>query len=208
MDQKTTNTLSSRDVTRKGAARVVEIVRAGSEILREEGFSAVTKRRVAKRLGIAHGNVGYYFPTRESLWRAVIDYEISEIDDKYPSDLETDTNDPQSCLDQYLSVYMVSYADRKFGNFFAHLLSYAEINAAVAKLRDETYERFLQRFIDRVRPLCPGVDDERIELRALTVMALFEGLGSVSAFRPELVIHNSKFRQQMIDRANAIIRGD
>ena len=208
MDQKTTNTLSSRDVTRKGADRIVEIVRAGAEILREEGFSAVTKRKVAKRLGIAHGNVGYYFPTRESLWRAVIDYEISEIDDKYPSELETDTNDPQSCLDRYLSVYMVSYADRKFGNFFAHLLSYAEINAAVAKLRDETYEGILQRIIERVRPLCPGVDDERIELRALTVMALFEGLGSVSAFRPELVIHNSKFRQQMIDQANAIIRGD
>jgi hypothetical protein len=52
------------------------------------------------------------------------------------------------------------------------------------------------------------VDDERVELRALTVMALFEGLGSVSAFRPELVIHNSKFRQQMIDQANAIIRGN
>ena len=196
--------MSSRDVTRKGAARVVEIARAGAEILREEGFSAVTKRRVATRLDIAHGNVGYYFPTRESLWRAVVDYEISELDDKYPSDLDTDTNDPQSCFDQYLSVYMVSYADRKFGNFFAHLLSYAEINAAVAKLRDETYEQILQRIIERVRPLCPGLDDDLIELRALTVMALFEGLGSVAAFRPELVIHNSKFRQQMIDQANAI----
>jgi AcrR family transcriptional regulator len=208
MDQKTTNTLSSRDVTRKGAARVVEIARAGADILREEGFASVTKRRVAKRLGIAHGNVGYYFPTRESLWRAVIDYEISEVDDKYPSDLKTDTNDPQSSFDQYLSVYMVSYEDRKFGNFSAHLLSYAEINSEVAKLRDETHERVLQRIIERIRPLCPGVDDERIELRALTVMALFEGLGSVAAFRPELVIHNSKFRQQMIDQANAIIRGD
>jgi AcrR family transcriptional regulator len=99
MDQKTANTLSSRDVTRKGAARVVEIARAGAEILLEEGFTAVTKRRVAKRLGIAHGNVGYYFPTRESLWQAVIDYEISELADKYPIDLETDTNDPQSCFD-------------------------------------------------------------------------------------------------------------
>ncbi len=56
--------------------------------------------------------------------------------------------------------------------------------------------------------ICSGVDDEQIELRALTVMALFEGLGTVSALRPELVIHNSKFRQRMIDQANAIIRGD
>jgi AcrR family transcriptional regulator len=208
MDQKTTNTLSSREVTRKGAAKVAEIAGAGAEILREEGFAAVTKRKVAKRLGIAHGNVGYYFPTRESLWRAVIDYEISELRDKYPSDLETDTNDPQSRFDEYLSVYMVSYEDRKFGKFFAHLEAYAQINVAAAKLRDETYGRVLQRIIERVRPLCPGVDDEQMEMRALTVMALLDGLGSVAAFRPELVIHDSKFRQQMIDRANAIIRGD
>ena len=208
MGQEIAKTIPSRDVTRKGAARVVEIARAGAELLLDEGFTAVTKRRVAKRLGIAHGNVGYYFPTRETLWRAVIDYEISELDDKYPIDVETDTNDPQSRFDEYLSVYMVSYEDRKFGYFFAHLDAYAEINAAAAKLRDETYERVLQRIIERVRPLCPTVDDERIEMRALTVMALLEGLGSVAAFRPELVIHNSKFRQQMIDKANAIIRGD
>ena len=200
--------MSSRDVTRKGAERIVEIVRAGSEILLEEGFSAVTKRRVAKRLGIAHGNVGYYCPTRESLWRAVVDYELSEIHDKYPSGLKPDTDDPQSCFDEYLSIYMISYEDRQFGYFFAHLEAYAETNSAIARLRDEMYERIVQRIIERIRPLCIGVDDEQIELRALTVMALFEGLGTVSAFRPELVIHNSKFRQQMIDQANAIIRGD
>jgi AcrR family transcriptional regulator len=208
MSKKIANSLSSRDVTRKGAERIEEIVRAGSEILLEEGFSAVTKRRVATRLGIAHGNVGYYFPTRESLWRAVVDYELSEIHDKYPSGLKTDTDDPQSCFDEYLSVYMISYEDREFGYFFAHLEAYAEINPAVAKLRDEMYEGFLQRMVERVRPLCNGVDDEQIELRAITVMALFEGLGSVSTFRPELIIKNGKFRQQMIDQANAIVRGD
>ncbi len=208
MDQKTTNTLSSRDVTRKGAARVVEIARAGIEIVLETGFSSLTKRRVAKRLGIAHGNVGYYFPTRESLWRAVVDYELSEIHDKYPSGLKPVTDDPQSRFDEYLSIYMISYEDRQFGYFFAHLEAYAEINPAVAKLRDEMYEGFLQRITERVRPLCIGADDEQIELRALTVMALFEGLGTVSTFRPELVIHNRKFRQQMIDQANAIVRGD
>ena len=208
MSQKIENSLSSRDITRKGAERIVEIVRAGSEILLEEGFSAVTKRRVATRLGIAHGNVGYYFPTRESLWRAVVDYELAEIHVKYPSGLKMDTDDPQSSFDEYLSVYMVSYEDREFGNFFAHLEAYAKINSAVAKLRDEMYEGFLQRVIERVRPLCIGVDDEQIELRALTVMALFEGLGSLSAIRPELITKNSKFRQQMIDQANAIVRGD
>jgi len=207
MDRKTANTLSSRDVTRKGAARIVEIARAGVEIVLEMGFSSLTKRRVATRLGIAHGNVGYYFPTRESLWRAVVDYQLSEMHDKYPSGLEPDTDDPQSRFDEYLSIYMISYEDRQSENFSAHLEAYAEINPAVAQLRDELYEGFLRRITERIRPLCIGVDDEQIELRALTVMALFEGLGTVSTFRPELVIHNRTFRQKMIDQANAIVRG-
>jgi len=208
MSQKIENSLSSRDVTRKGAARIVEIVRAGSEILLEEGFSAVTKRRVAVRLGIAHGNVGYYFPTRESLWRAVVDYELSKIDDKYPSDLETATHDPQSCFDEYLAGYIDEYEDSEFRPFFAHVGAYAETNSAVAKLRDEMYERILQRIIERVRPLCPKLDDEQVELRAVAVMAFLEGLGSVSAFRPELVKQGSHFREHAIGQANAIIRGD
>jgi len=207
MSQKTQNIFSSRDVTRKGAARIVEIARTGVEIVLEMGFSSLTKRRVATRLGIAHGNVGYYFPTRESLWRAVVGYHLSEIHDRYPSGLEPDTDDPQNRLDEYLSIYMISYEDRRFKKFSAHLEAYAEINPAVAELRDELYEGFLQRITERIRPLCIGVNDEQIELRALTVMALFEGLGTVATFRPELVIHDRIFRQQMIDQANAIVRG-
>jgi hypothetical protein len=30
----------------------------------------------------------------------------------------------------------------------------------------------------------------------------------VSAFKPELVKQNSRFRQQLIDQANTIVRGD
>jgi AcrR family transcriptional regulator len=75
-DQKITNLMTSHDVTRKGAERIADIVKAGAEILLNEGFSSLTKRRNAKRLDISHGNVSYYFPTRESLWHAVIDYEL------------------------------------------------------------------------------------------------------------------------------------
>ncbi len=75
-DQKITNLMTSLDVTRKGAERIADIVKVGAEILLDEGFSSLTKRRIAKRLGISHGNVSYYFPNRESLWHAVIDYEL------------------------------------------------------------------------------------------------------------------------------------
>lgn len=208
MNAKIAKVLSSRDITYKGAAKIAEIVRVGTEILLAEGFSSVTKRRVAKRLGIAHGNVGYYFPTRESLWHAVVYYELSELYDKYPVGLDTNTDDPQSCFDEYMVGYFDEAESGKSRSFYAHVEAFAEINPVVANWRDEIYERILQGFTDRIRPLCIGVDEEQIELRALTVMLLFEGLESVSAFKPELVKQNSRFRQQLIDQANTIVRGD
>ena len=207
MNDKIANLMASRDITRKGAEKIAEIVRVGAELLLEDGFTVVTIRRVAQRLGISHGNVGYYFPTRESLWQAVVNYEFRDFYNKYQSDLKTNTDDPQSCFDEYLLRWMDEYQDRKVRSFFAHVQAYAEVNSAVAKIRDDIYQGILLRILERVRPICNGVDEEQIKLRAMTVMALFEGLGSMSAFRPELVKANNAFRQHMIDHANAIVRG-
>ena len=76
VNDKITNLMTSLDVTRKGAETISDILKVGTAILLDEGFSSLTKRRIAKRLRISQGNVSYYFPTRDSLWRAVIDYEL------------------------------------------------------------------------------------------------------------------------------------
>ena len=200
--------MASRDITRKGAKRITEIVKVGAELLLEEGFTSVTKRRVAKRLGIAYGNVGYYFPTRESLWQAVVDNEFKDFYDKYQSEFKSDPNDAQSCFDEYLVRWLDEYGDRKVRTFFAHLVAYAEVNSTIAKLRDEIYEGILMRITQRVRALIVGLDDEQVARRSLTVLLLFEGLQTVSAFKPELLKRNSTFRQHLVDQANAIIRAE
>jgi AcrR family transcriptional regulator len=47
------------------------ILTAGIEILREEGYSAFTQPRVAKRAGPRQSLLTYYFPTRVALVAAV-----------------------------------------------------------------------------------------------------------------------------------------
>ena len=100
-DTKITNLMTTLDVTRKGAERISEIVKAGADLLLTEGFSSLTKRRIAKRLGISHGNVSYYFPTRESLWHAVIDFELEEYHQRHRGDLHADPADPQARFDEF-----------------------------------------------------------------------------------------------------------
>ena len=208
MNDKIANLMTSLDVTKKGAERIADIVKVGAEILLEEGFTSLTKRRIAKRLGISHGNVSYYFPTRESLWQAVVDYELKEHYFKRHGVMNADPDDPQACFDELVVRWIDEYNDRVVRIFFAHILAYAEVNEVVARIRDEIYEMFFDQTIRLARALSIEADDEELERRVLEVMVLLEDLHAVSAFRPALVEQNYEFRQRLLDRANAIIRGE
>ena len=200
--------MTSLDVTRKGAERIADILKVGVAILLDEGFSSLTKRRIAKRLGISHGNVSYYFPTRESLWHAVIDYELKEYYQRHHGVLIADASDPQAYFDAFVVGWIDEYNDRVVRIFFSHIIAFAEVNESVAKIRDEIYEEFFDETMKRARALDLGVEEQELELRVLEVMVVLEGLHAVSAFRPALVERNYEFKQRLLKRANAIIRGE
>ncbi len=208
MNEKIANLMTSLDVTRKGAERIADIVKVGAEILLDEGFSSLTKRRIAKRLGISHGNVSYYFPTRESLWHAVIDYELKEYYQRHHGTLIADPSDPQAYFDAFVVGWIDEYNDRVVRIFFSHIIAFAEVNESVAKIRDEIYEEFFDETMKRARALDLRVDEQELERRVLEVMVVLEGLHAVSAFRPALVERNYEFKQRLLKRANAIIRGE
>jgi AcrR family transcriptional regulator len=208
MSDRIANLMTSLDVTKKGAERIADIVKVGAEILLEEGFPALTKRRIAKKLGISHGNVSYYFPTRDALWQAVVDYELKETYQRHNSVLEADPNDPQACFDEVVLSWIDEYKDRIVRIFYSHMIAFAEVNETVAKIRDEIYESFFAQTMTYARALKITASEPELEQRVLEVMVLMEGLQVVSAFRPALVEKDDKFRQRLLDRANAIIRGE
>ena len=208
MNEKIANLMTPLDVTRKGAERIADIVKTGAAILLDEGFSSLTKRRIANRLGISHGNVSYYFPNRESLWHAVIDYELKEYYQRHHEGFNADPNDPQACFDEFVVHWIDEYNDRGIRIFFSHIIAFAEVNEAVAKIRDEAYEEFFEETQNRARALDLRIEDKELELRVLEVMVVLEGLHAVSAFRPALVQQNYEFKQRLLKRVNAIIHGE
>ncbi len=64
--------------------RKTEILLAGLQVLREEGFAGFTQPRIAKRAGLRQSNLTYYFPTRADLLAAVarlaIDNQLAAVD--------------------------------------------------------------------------------------------------------------------------------
>jgi len=203
------NLMQHLDVTKKGAKRIAEIMRAGVDILLQEGFTSLTKRKIANRLGISHGNVSYYFPTRESLWKAVIDYEFKAYYRKHHGESSLAEDDAQGRFDEFVGRWVDEYRDRELRIFFSQILAFSEVSKVVADLRDDMYETFFEETTARVRSLQAGdVDETEIEQRALTIIATLEGLHAVSAFRPEKFSDTDEFRTELIRSMNIIAKGE
>jgi AcrR family transcriptional regulator len=207
MDEKVELLMERLDVTRKGAERIAKIVEAGVEILRTEGFTALTKRRIAKRLGISHGNVSYYFPTRESLWKGVIEYELKFYYDKYYGESKISDNDPEGRFDEFVRLWFQEYKDRELRIFFAQLLAFAEVSEFVAQQRDEIYQTFYDETQSRIRDLDPTMSEQELQTRSTLVMAMLEGLHAVTAFRPDIMGSNTDFSEQLVSQVKAIAYG-
>lgn len=207
MNEKVELLMERLDVTRKGAERIANIVETGVEILRSEGFTALTKRRIAKRLGISDGNVSYYFPTRESLWKGVIQYELKSYYEKYYSDFKAANDDPEGRFDEFVKLWFQEYEDRDLRIFFAQLLAFAEVSEFVAHQRDEIYQTFYDETRLRIRDLVPGLGDSELNTRAALIMAMLEGLHAVTAFKPDLMNPITDFQEQLVSQLKAIAYG-
>jgi AcrR family transcriptional regulator len=207
MNEKVELLMQRLDVTRKGAKRIADIIEVGVEILRTEGFTALTKRRIAKRLGISDGNVSYYFPTRESLWQGVIEYELKFYYQKHYGKQKTSDDDPVRSFENFVRLWFQEYEDRELRIFFAQLLAFAEVSEFVAKQRDEIYQTFYNETESRISDLNPGLSDTELQLRTALVMAMLEGLHAVTAFKPDLLNPSTDFQEQLVSQVKAIACG-
>jgi AcrR family transcriptional regulator len=208
MNEKVEMLMERLDVTRKGAERIANIVDAGVEILRTEGFTALTKRRIAKRLGISDGNVSYYFPTRESLWKGVIEYELKTYYDSQYRNFATSSENPVARFEEVVRLWFREYEDRNLRIFFAQLLAYAEVSTFVAEQRNEIYQSFFDETVSCVRGLKPGLSDKEIETRSALIMAMLEGSHAVTAFKPGLLSSGAGFQEKLIAEAHTIAMRD
>jgi AcrR family transcriptional regulator len=67
---------AAKTVRRKGRLRRQLIIDTARELLMTDGISSFVLRNVADRLGITHGNLQYYFATKEDLLVAIFDEEL------------------------------------------------------------------------------------------------------------------------------------
>lgn len=161
----------------KGRLRREDIVTAAIEVYRESGYHGSSLREVAKRAGITHAGLIYYFPTKEALLAAVL--ERRDAEDTEREQLAV-TGPGLEALRNQLALAEYNVAHPSIVDLYVRL-------AAEAVAEDHPAHEYFVRHYRMARgsvlasfqalaeegALRPGVDPRRA---ALTFIALEDGL--------------------------------
>lgn len=137
------------------------ILKAAEEVFAEYGFSGATTKRIADRAGIPKANLHYYFPTKESLYRRVID-NIFNVWLEAANALD-ESDDPRQALTRYIHTKMDLSRSRPLGSkvWANEIIQRAPIiqDYLETTLREWTASRagMIQRWVDegKIKPVEP-----------------------------------------------------
>jgi TetR/AcrR family transcriptional regulator len=140
-----------------------EIVAAAEEVFAQHGFQGASIADIAARLGISKQNLQYYFPTKEALYKRVLDGVLDEWLERMSALADADA-DPETALRSYIAAKLRYSRERPAGSrvYANEIISGAPLYGAEIRRRvvpalrteAETLNRWVaERRIEPIDPL-------------------------------------------------------
>lgn len=161
--------------TAKGRARVAAILATARRLFTDGGYGEMTMRQVAEQSGMTLSNVQHYFPSRESLLRALLESVMASYDPAY-GEIEKEATDPRAALTGAVRYLLADARRGDTERLFVEIWSLATRDPIAREIFDTLYSHHrlnLERLIARVNPALPPATLSR---RAALVAMQIEGL--------------------------------
>jgi AcrR family transcriptional regulator len=180
-----------RSQSRKSTERRSEIVQAAYRTLAEKGFEGLRMRDIAKRAGIDHSTLHYYFRGKEALIDAIVDYIVLDLAVGRSPVAESKEVSPRLRLSAHFDALIKQLQETP--EMFVVL---AELNTramrepplrAIFNKNDRKWKGFLTEV------LASGMQKKEFkgtflpEVAAETIISVIRGLTITCAGRPELM---------------------
>ncbi|MEX6723889.1 TetR/AcrR family transcriptional regulator [Parapedomonas caeni] len=160
----------------RGLESVEQILGAALTVLVDEGYRALTLRRIAAECGLKVGNVTYYFPTKDALVRELLDSVLNGYEDVFLELIERlDMSDEQK-LDAYVRLILDDILTKRTTHLFPELWAMSNYDAVTAQRVDELYVRARSVLVELIGRLNPALDEDERQTLALFISASLEGL--------------------------------
>jgi AcrR family transcriptional regulator len=159
----------------KGHETREQILEAALGLLVEEGYRAMSMRRVAAACGMKLGNLTYHFPTREDLIPALLDAVISSYEIEFERIVHNPTLAPEARLAFYCELVLEDIRSKKTTRVFPELWALSNHDPFVLERVQELYARARAPLVEIVSEMRPDLPMEEREEIALFISASMEG---------------------------------
>jgi AcrR family transcriptional regulator len=160
---------------RKGDAKRQQILDTAKDMLLKGGPEAFVLRDVAERLGITHGNLQYYFRTRQDLLVAIFDQELA----KYTTSLQNAvaaTTTRRGRLGAIIDAGLTELRspDTALWRMVMSMADHSPDMAALLKKENDLYEAVVAK---ELKQIAPTLSPQRRRHIAKIIHAFLDGLG-------------------------------
>lgn len=159
----------------KGHETREEILRQALEILINEGYRAMSMRRVATACGMKFGNLTYHFPTREDLVRELLDAVISSYELAFGEVVHQPGLDPRRRLADICQLILGDILTKKTTHVFPELWALSNHDPFVLARVQELYSRARAPLVEIVGEIRPDLPESEREALALFISSSMEG---------------------------------
>lgn len=151
----------------KGHETRETILRTALAILIDEGWQAMSMRRIATACGLKLGNLTYHYRTREDLVRELLDAVIASYEREFVPIVQQDGLRPEQRLERYCRLVLDDIPSKKTTRLFPELWALANHDPFVHDRMHELYARArapLDAIIAEMRPDLPAEHRETLVL--------------------------------------------
>lgn len=160
----------------RGIARERQILDAALAVLVDEGYESFTLRNIARRARITLSTLQHYYPSKEDLFRAVVDKTVADYDRAYVEKAAATNGTAKARLEAMVEYLVNDLRRPETTGFFLEFWSRAFRDPYVNELMQRAYRHHRDKLRIAMAPLNPALPGRVAEQRAVIVAALIEGM--------------------------------
>jgi AcrR family transcriptional regulator len=160
---------------RKGEAKRSQILDTAKQMLLDGGPDAFVLRDVAERLGITHGNLQYYFRTKQDLLVAIFDQEVAKYTDSLQEAVAATTT-RRGRLGAIIDAGLkeLRSPDTALWRMVMSMADHSPDMAALLKKENDLYQTVVAK---ELKQIAPHLTPQRRRQIARIIQAVLDGLG-------------------------------
>lgn len=166
------------------------ILRTALSILIEEGYRAMSMRRVAAVCGMKFGNLTYHYRSREDLVRELTDAVIRAYEAEFVAIMHMPGVPPEERLRHICMLVLDDIRSKKTTRFFPELWSLSNHDPFVLERVQELYVRARAPLNGIIAEMRPDLNAQEREIIALFISGSMEGMtvfaGHEKPFEPRM----------------------